>query len=158
MKVFLDLDGVFADFDQKVDELTGNKYRERHSNDIWKVLDKIPNLFSQLRLIEGSLQIITMLQHHDLEFLTALPEPTGFLVTAATDKHGWIYNNISRRIRVNTCLGGKNKWKYLEYYPGAVLIDDYDRNINLWNEHGGLGILHTDVPSTIEKLIKLGLT
>jgi hypothetical protein len=156
-KIFLDLDGVFANFDGKVTELTGNKYRERDSNDIWNVLDKIPNLFSQLELIPGSLKIITMLQHHNLEFLTALPMPTGELKTADADKREWIAKNISRTIPVNTIVGGKNKWKFLIENPSAVLIDDYARNIQLWNASSGVGVLHTDVESTLAKLDKLNL-
>ena len=37
-----------------------------------------------------------------------------------------------------------------------VLIDDYDKNIKEWEAKGGIGILHTNVGTTIGKLKRLG--
>lgn len=155
MKIFLDLDGVFANFDREVEKQHGKW--DRGSNDIWKTLEQIPNLFYRLELLPDSLKLITMLYHHDLEFLTALPEPTGYLRTAHDDKVAWIKKNVSRTIPVNTIIGGKNKYIFLNDNPGAVLIDDYDRNIAIWTAYGGIGIHHVDVDTTIDKLELLGL-
>ncbi len=157
MKIYLDLDGVFADFDSRFEELFRNVQIDRHSNDIWKHLASVPSFFANVELMPESTRIISMLQHHDLEFLTALPIPTGTLVTADADKRGWVAKHISRSMKVNTVVGGRNKINYLKTNPGAVLIDDYQRNITLWNDAGGIGILHTSVTSTIEKLDSLGL-
>jgi hypothetical protein len=41
--------------------------------------------------------------------------------------------------------------------PNSVLIDDRESNIDQWIKAGGIGILHTDTASTINKLKKLGL-
>ena len=37
-----------------------------------------------------------------------------------------------------------------------ILIDDYMKNINEWEARGGIGIHHTDVGKTINKLKSLG--
>jgi 5'(3')-deoxyribonucleotidase len=149
--IFLDLDGVFADFDKARLSLT-----DKRGNEIWPIIDKIPEFFRNLEVLPDSLKLVTMLQHHRLEFLTALPEPTGYLDTAREDKIWWVSNHISRKIKVNTIIGGKNKILWLETYPGALLIDDYKRNIDLWNAHGGVGILHTSVNETLNQLERLG--
>ena len=159
MKIFLDVDGVFADFDRAIETL-GIPRTEHHSNDIWKYLNQVPNFFYKLEVMHGSIEIIKELQAagHDLEFLTALPIPTGLLATADADKRRWLPEKISSTIPINTVVGGKNKVRWLVNNPGAVLIDDYERNINLWREHGGIGILHTSVKNTLHELKMLGLT
>lgn len=40
---------------------------------------------------------------------------------------------------------------------GAILIDDYDKNIREWVAEGGIGILHTNTTNTIRELSKIGL-
>lgn len=156
-KIFLDLDGVFADFDKRVSEIIGHGW-DRKSNEIWGPLSKQYRLFWHLDLIPDALRIITFLKDHDLEFLTALPEPTGGFVASREDKIAWVRHHISRTIKVNTVVGGKNKPQFLAQFPGAVLIDDYDRNIKLWNEAGGVGVLHEtyNTDGTIGKLEALG--
>jgi hypothetical protein len=39
-------------------------------------------------------------------------------------------------------------------FKTGILIDDYEKNINGWKDNGGIGILHKDIPSTIEQLKK----
>ena len=41
--------------------------------------------------------------------------------------------------------------------PNSILIDDRESNIDQWVKAGGIGILHTDTTSTINKLKELGL-
>lgn len=42
-------------------------------------------------------------------------------------------------------------------YAGAnkILVDDRPKNINLWQENGGIGVLHKNVQDTKEKLIEI---
>jgi len=46
--------------------------------------------------------------------------------------------------------GKKHKWKYAT--PTSIIIDDTQSVIQQWDEAGGIGILHTDWPSTISIL------
>lgn len=161
MKIFLDVDGVFADFDNKLDEVmkaAGKKFT-RHSNEIWPELEKIPHLFDTLELLPDSLMLIEVLEKagHDLEFLTALPIPTGNLATAKFDKGNWLRRMVSKTIPVNTVIGGANKGWWAMDYPGSILIDDYPRNIKVWEKCSGIGILHMSVGSTIAKLQQMDL-
>lgn len=157
-KIFLDLDGVFAAFDLYIDTYYPH-IRGKSDAEFWAVLSEVPNIFSRLELIRESIAIIEALiaNKHDMEFLTAIPYPTKFLCTAANDKREWIATRISDKIPVSTVSGGVNKSQWLHVYPGAVLIDDYQRNITMWNEAGGVGILHTSADSTLAKLKELKL-
>ena len=38
----------------------------------------------------------------------------------------------------------------------AILIDDYPKNVTQFRAAGGIGILHTNTSSTINRLKKLG--
>ena len=158
-KIYLDVDGVFANMDKRIQEVCGPN-TPRFSNDIWAKIAQEWRFFWHLELIPDSLRIITMLQHHDLEFLTAKPESRNGqfgLVTSEEDKREWIAYHISPRMKVNCIEGGKNKPIFLIDNPGAILIDDYPRNIDLWNAAGGVGILHINTPNTLLELGELGL-
>ncbi len=158
MKIYLDLDGVFADLDRFITDIVGQ--RIINQSEFWEILAAEWRPFYRLKLIPDALRIITMLQHHDLEFLTALPEsrPGQYgLATVAADKIQWVEENISRKIPVNTVVGGRNKPRWLEKNSGAVLIDDMPRNIVLWQDAGGIGVHHKTTDRTLMQLDRLGL-
>jgi len=160
-KIYVDLDGVMANFEKGIVDLTGIHYWDRLSDRFWDRIGEEPNFFYNLDLLPGSfLMLEALLIKHGtdiVEILTATPRPTNLLATADEDKRRWVRDLAGDEIVVNTVVGGKNKYKFLEENPRAVLIDDYERNIKLWVEHGGCGILHTDPDSTITKLKLLGL-
>ena len=161
-KIYFDSDGVLANLDTAIVRHTNQHYWEsrRIGKEHWAILEQVPNLFYTLDAIPGAWTMFNEVYkaHGDkVEILTALPEPTGLLHTADEDKRNWIRDVINDEVVVNTCVGGKNKWKWLSENPGALLIDDFDRNINQWIDAGGVGILHVDPNSTIEKLKVLGV-
>ena len=160
-KIYFDLDGVMANFEKGLVEAAGIYYWDRTDDKFWHVIDKVPNFYYNLEMLPGAyLMFMAVLNEHGpdvVEVLTGAPKPTGTLVTACDDKKRWFADVIRPDIIVNTVEGGKNKYKFLEENPGALLIDDYDRNIKLWIEHGGVGILHTDTDSTLAKLKLLGV-
>ena len=159
-KIFLDVDGVFADFQGACAHRLGHEWIKMSDYELWGNLEKEFHFFYGLDLIPDSTRIITHLMHpslgHHLEFLTALPRPTGRLVSADKDKREWLAENISRHIPVNTVLGGKNKAKYVTS-PTDVLIDDYRRNIDAWVAAGGVGVLHRNIEDTLDQLYRLNL-
>lgn len=156
MKVFLDCDGVAADFDGYINTKLPH-LRGVSDDEFWATLSEIPNFFAQLEPLTYFRIVIHALVNagHDLEWLTATPHPTKHLCTAQRDKQLWIAQHFPYHIPVTTVSGGKYKAQWLHVYPKAVLIDDYKRNIDMWNEAGGCGILHTSVESTLEKLYQL---
>lgn len=161
MKVYFDLDGVLANFDKMCAGILNMHYWDRTDNSHWTKLDKIPHLFYGMEVLPDALTMFDYVVGHvglnNVEILTALPHPTNALDTAEKDKRAWVADVVHPDIVVNTVLGGVNKVKFLKDNPSAILIDDYERNIKLWIEHGGIGILHTDAHSTLAKLKTLGI-
>ncbi len=159
-KIFFDSDGVMANLDMAIAKHVKVHFWDRMNKEQWETLEKIPNFFYTLDIMPSAFEMFHMVYevHGDkVEILTAIPNPTGLLHTAAEDKVRWFNDYVHCDVKVNTVLGGKNKYKFLEQHPGAILIDDYMRNIEQWNAAGGIGILHTDPHSTIEKLKVLNI-
>lgn len=153
--IFLDLDGVVFDFDTAVQKFhPGNTRDSVKQKDFWAPLAATPNFFRTLDLFKDAYDMYWMLKYEGwkIEILTALPLPTGHFVTAAEDKIAHVREHLDRHVMVHTVVGGKNKYKWLEQKPGSILVDDYKRNINMWNEYGGIGILHE--PGNSEKTYK----
>lgn len=131
-RVFLDLDGVLADFFLRARELLGCDYHALPPGIAWKALSEIPHLYATLAVLPDAHRLYGTLAHlgSQLSILTATPLPTGRLVTAAADKRLWVAKNISASLQVHTVSGGENK--HLFAAPGDILIDDSERNIRAW--------------------------
>ena len=154
--IYLDLDGVVADFYAYAEHVLGQPYSETPPACAWATLDQVPNLFRRLGFLEEGRKLWEGLQpylHHPLEVLSALPMPTGLLHTADADKRAWVAQYLSPALTVNTVSGGPQKIVFAT--PGAVLIDDLARNIRLWEEAGGVGILHRTAEETLLQLAQV---
>jgi hypothetical protein len=66
------------------------------------------------------------------------------------DKIEWIREHINPYWTVIPTFKGSQKAAFA--HKKAVLIDDRDKNIELWVEAGGIGILHTTADNTIKQL------
>lgn len=153
--IFLDSDGVLADFEKAVIELHGPNYKNLHPITFWRPITKeIDNFFSTLSPMNDAVELaeyVKDIDGYNVKVLTALPRPTDKAVTAGDDKTKWIQKHIDSTLEVITVIGGKNKAKYCKS-PEDILIDDTQRNIDAWKEAGGIGILHTSTLDTIKQL------
>lgn len=159
-KIFVDLDGVLADFYGFAKNYCGFDYHEDPKL-AWSRLDNVDRLFQQLPTMPNAWQFFNevlklgeeKLGLHSVEILTALPLRTGKLLSCAHDKTVWVNSKINSRVVVN-CV---DDWTKKKYYcqPGDILIDDMQRNCNLFDAMGGDSICHIDQVSTTSKLKRL---
>jgi len=155
--IYIDNDGVNADFNKFVIQQTGSPYQGKST---WVDLENIDNLFSKLEVLPDAYdsvqRIIDMQGYSSVEILTALPLLTGKLHTAQRDKVEWIHNWIDDIIQVN-CV---QNWRHKAFFVMSkwdILIDDSQRNINEWVAAGGIGVYHTDWVSTNKELKLIGV-
>ena len=148
--IYLDMDGVIADFVKRYKELYNMEPKEAEKN---KKFDHFfnefieTNQFATLDLMPGAMDGIT--------FLRKLNVPTQILSSTANEAR---YNAISKQkmiwlqthgITFNPLFvpGKKHKYKYAT--PTSIIIDDTESVINDWKKAGGIGILHKDWPTTL---------
>lgn len=150
MKIFVDLDGVLADFDSEAARLLGRSFT-KGDNEIWKTLSDHPNFFRRLPQMPDAIKLWVYLQENfsDIEILTAIPR-NGTLPTAAIDKRYWVAQHFGDEAKVNTCFAVE-KQRYCTG-PDCILIDDNVKNIFQWSQRGGLGVFHVSAKETISCL------
>lgn len=155
-RLYIDLDGVMADFDKYFLQEFGVQSSKLDDPTLWKWINGHGNFFSNLPLCDGALEFFQSVKHLNPTILTACPK-TNYPV-AAVQKRNWVYRHLSSNITVIPMLGGKNKCLFM-HSPGDILIDDYEKNCIPWAEHGGFAIHHKDFETTRANLdIALSLT
>lgn len=151
--VYVDMDGVIADFSKRYKEKFRVTPEETRSNKQFGGFFKKfieDGEFSTLDLMPDAHVLLAFLNSFDVnkEILssTARPENHGMI---APQKQMWlIKHNIP--YKGNFVPGKSLKYKYAT--PDSIIIDDTKSVIDDWNKAGGIGILHTDAASTIAML------
>lgn len=143
-RLFLDLDGVMADFDAHFEALYGLHpavYCDLHGDDaMWERIHSTGSFFRDLPPMPGALEAFERcLQFFDPTILTACPKSD--YKGVAAQKHGWVREHLGPQWFVCPTAGGTSKPRFLQH-PGDILIDDFERNTKLWEKAGGVAILH----------------
>lgn len=155
--IFLDMDGVVADFDAVARKIIGYSHpaHERWPDSDWAKLRSHPRFYSELPLMPDAHELVNTVmdwaaQHdRDVRFLTAIPQDNDF-PWAIQDKITWAQKHFGN---IPVWFGPYSHDKRHHARPGDILIDDRASNIQEWREAGGTGILHHgDVPATLNKL------
>lgn len=155
--VYVDMDGVLADFEGTAPLIIGEEYnwKEEVDKPNWGVLSEYPRLYRDLQVMNGAYVLMEFLQSNfrKVEILTAIPKRAKF-IHAVNDKRDWIHAHFGKNIRVNFGPYAYDKQFHIRN-PTDILIDDMEINITQWKDRGAIGILHTDARSTIEQIKSL---
>jgi len=158
--VFIDMDGVVADFDGYAHRTLGIEskpgfrfdqndwYRLReHSERIYSIIPVLPNAHELI----GRLKDLRDQFGFDMRFLTAVPKEND-LGWAFWDKMEWACKHFPG---IPVWFGPYSVDKQNHCKPGDILIDDRVNNIEQWPEHG---ILyqgdHEITLNTVEQILK----
>lgn len=152
MQLYLDCDGVLANFDKKATEIFGmhpKEYENRFGRGtFWKVIANTPDFFNLLEEMEDARELYDAVKHLNPIVLTGVP--SGGWATA--QKRRWIDRTFGEHLPVITC---RSRDKRLYAKPGDIIIDDLPKYKPLWEEIGGIFILHTSAKESIAELKRL---
>jgi len=162
-KIYLDMDGVVADFEQRFKDLSGMGPREFESkygkNEFWDFIDEKHKVGFWVGIppMEGAKQLVDYVSKHDYVMLTA----PSIKKQSRLGKALWIRNHTgdifpSKPTVIFKAAKEKHKVKP-SLTEKDILIDDKASTIDNWNAAGGTGILYTSANQAISELKKLGL-
>jgi hypothetical protein len=148
--IYLDMDGVIADFYKRYFERYKLAPRDAEKKkEFNKYFDEFieTEQFATLDLMPGAME--------GIEFLRKAPVLTEILSSTANEAR---YDAISKQkllwlekhgivFKPNFVPGKRHKYKFAA--PDKIIIDDTKSVIDDWNNAGGIGILHTDWPTTL---------
>ena len=144
--IFVDMDGVVADFDAFVLREMGRTFDHasgpQEDKEMWDFLSKVPHLYAQLEPTPYAFDLWHLVNTvgAKVEFLTAIPRRTT-MPDAETDKRAWVARYFGEHVPVRIGPYSRDKWKHAA--RNDILIDDRQDNIQDWTVKGeGIGILH----------------
>lgn len=144
-RIYLDLDGVMADFDRSFRECFGLDCREMADNALWAQINSHKFFFRELPPCEGAIEFFRSIEHLDPIILTACPKSN--YAHVAGQKREWVREHLSTRVTVLPTWGGSSKPLFM-HARGDILIDDFERNTSRWEKAGGRAILHRTFDQT----------
>jgi len=138
-QLYLDCDGVLADFDEGAELVFGmhpRKYEYLHgSKEFWRTLHETSEFYAELPLMLDARALYNACAHWNPIILTGCPQG-GW---AQAQKLRWRDRNFPGVNMITTL--SKNKRDHAK--PGDVLVDDMEKYRHLWEEMGGVFVLYT---------------
>jgi len=142
-RLFLDCDGVVADWRAGVESLLGEKIKDgvMIPDRQWRKIRDCQRFFRTLPVLEGGYELVDYSRRlledgliTDLAFLTAIPGGND-MPWAFSDKVDWVREHFPE---IPVFFGPYSKDKFHHCQPGDILIDDRKDNCASWNTVGGL--------------------
>ena len=146
--VFLDCDGVLADFDTYAEGYFGMNPREYEkrmgSAKFWEQLEGKGDFYRNLPLMPDAMALFEGVKHLHPTILTGCPRGDW----AQGQKVAWAAEHFPG-VPIITCRSA-DKRDYAK--PGDVIIDDWPQHRHRWIEMGGVFIVHHDAASSLAAL------
>jgi len=150
-RLFLDADGVLADFGLGVRRLLGMQpkaYIAAHGRAaFWKQLARAPNFYGSLPEMPDARILFDAVRHLDPTILTGLPLGNW----AAPQKIEWAAEHFPG-VPIVTCLAQD---KHLHMDPGEVLVDDREKHRAAYEKAGVVFVHHKNAADSLRQLAKI---
>lgn len=162
-KIYLDMDGVVADFDKRFEDLSGllpdDFISKNGKNAFWDLIDEKHKVGFWVGIppMENAKQLVDFVSQYNYVMLTAPSTKK----QSRLGKNLWIRNHTGDIFPTKPRVifkAAKEKHKVKPQLTDLdILIDDKASTIDNWNASGGTGILYKSAPQVISQLKKLGL-
>ena len=150
-RLFLDADGVLADFDEGAKRLLGmtpRDYEAEHGRGaFWKRLANARDFYGTLPQMADAQLLFEGVSHLQPTILTGLPLGNW----AAPQKVKWAAEHFPG-VPIVTCMA-RDKHKHMK--PGDVLVDDRENHRALYEAAGVLFVHHRNARDSLAQLAKI---
>jgi len=150
-RLFLDADGVLADFDRGARELLGaspKEYIARHGRGaFWKRLASAKSFYGSLGEMPDARLLFEAVEHLEPTILTGLPLGSW----AAPQKVEWAASHFPG-VPIITCMASD---KHKHMHPGDVLVDDREKHRAAYEKAGVVFVHHKNAQDSLRKLAKI---
>jgi len=147
-RLFLDADGVLADFDEGVRRLLGMtpaEFISRHgSREFWRRIAKAGNFYGTLPEMTDARRLFDAVEHLKPTILTGLPLGNW----AAPQKVAWAAEHFPG-VPIITCMA-RDKHKHMK--PGDVLVDDRENHRRAYESAGVVFLHHKNAEESVRQL------
>ena len=145
-RLFLDMDGVLADFDGHYEAVFGHP-RRRGSG--WADVRTVQDFYFHIPPMPDMLELWEFCAPYTPTVLTGTPSTVS---QARNNKHRWVETWLPPGTPI-ICCSARGKSMFMK--PGDVIVDDHDEYRHLWEEKGGIWVLHTSAKDSIKQLKKI---
>ena len=146
--LFLDLDGVLADFDAGAKAVLGMSSRDfeaRHGKrEFWRRLARAKDFYATLPLLSDAMVLFEAVRHLEPTILTGLPLGDW----AAPQKVRWAARHFPGTKIITTMA--RDKYKHMTGMD--VLVDDRADHRERWKAAGGTFIRHKNARDSLQQL------
>jgi hypothetical protein len=150
-RLFLDCDGVLADFDEGVRRLLGmtpRDYERKHGRGaFWGRLAKAENFYGTLPEMRDARLLFDAVRHLEPTILTGLPLGSW----AAPQKVEWAVEHFPG-VPIITCMA-RDKHKHM--HAGDVLVDDRENHRAAYEAAGVVFVHHRNAADTLKQLARI---
>ena len=150
-RLYLDCDGVLADFEKGATAILGlppRTYEKRYGlKRFWQKLAQAPDFYFGLPLMDDAMELFEAVRHLHPVILTGLPLGNW----AADQKVRWAAEHFPGTRIITTMARDKRD----HAREGDVLVDDQLRHRHLWEGAGGVFVHHRSAKATLEELAGL---
>lgn len=157
-RLFIDMDGVLADFDRGFMERFAVDHRAKDfpKKVMWDHVYSVEQFFWELPLMEGAERLMEKAYHirnsglvEDVMILTACPSSA--YDTVADQKKRWIRHHFGGGFMVLPAYRSESKPAYIQNV-GDILVDDWRLNCEAWEAVGGKAVKYENSEQTIKDL------
>ena len=150
-QLFLDCDGVLADFDAGATDVLGmspRAFEDRHGRrEFWRRIARARDFYATLPLMSDARQLFDAVAHLDPIILTGLPLGNW----AAPQKVRWADEHFPGT-HIITCMA---RDKYRHMVGPDVLVDDRSDHRDAWERAGGIFVHHKSARDSLDQLAKI---
>lgn len=158
-KIYLDMDGVLADFFAEYAKLAGVKsgnYRDIPPAAQDPTLDKMigTDFFVRLPKFPTADRLVQMVLSYVPNYSICSSPLRGDHENSGRWKKVWIQKNLSPQPADIVITGQKERWAVNKDGSPNILIDDRGQNIERWRAKGGIGIKYQADENSLDVVAK----